>query len=93
MKRVLKGTGIPLGGLVTLACIPIYGVSESRLRQTFDIAATPITVERDYTGFREAAGAIRGRRLVRPEGSGKVRGGRPPRPPHPVPRVCTQEKE
>ena len=47
MKRVLKWIGITLGGLVILACIAIYGVSEYRLGETFDIAATPITVPTD----------------------------------------------
>jgi mono/diheme cytochrome c family protein len=44
---VLKWIGITLGALVIGACVVIYGVSEYRLRQTFDIAATPITVPTD----------------------------------------------
>jgi len=47
VKRVLKWIGITLGTLVIVACVAIYGVSEYRLRQTFDIAATPITVRTD----------------------------------------------
>lgn len=47
MKRVLKWIGITLGALVIGACVVIYGVSEYRLHETFDIAATPITVPTD----------------------------------------------
>ncbi len=47
MKRVLKWIGITVGALVIAACVAIYGVSEYRLRQRFDIAATPITVQTD----------------------------------------------
>ena len=51
MKRVLKWIGITFGTLVLLACVAIYGVSEYRLRQTFDIAAPPITVPTDSAGI------------------------------------------
>lgn len=47
MKRVLKWIGITLGALVIGACVVIYGASEYRLRETFDIAAAPITVPTD----------------------------------------------
>jgi len=47
VKRVLKWTAIVLGSLVTLALVVIYGVSEYRLRETFDIAATPVAVPTD----------------------------------------------
>ena len=51
MKRVLKWIGITLGALVVLACIAIYGVSEYRLHQTFDIVSVPITVPTDSAGI------------------------------------------
>ena len=51
MKRVLKWIGVTLGALVILACIAIYGVSEYRLHQTFDIASAPITVPTDSAGI------------------------------------------
>ena len=47
MKRVFKWIGITLGTLVILACAAIYGVSEYRLTQTFDIAAAPIAIPTD----------------------------------------------
>ena len=47
MKRVLKWIGITLGTLVIVAGVAIYGVSEYRLHQTFDIVAAPITVPTD----------------------------------------------
>ena len=47
MKRVLKWIGITLGTLVIVACVAIYGVSEYRLRETFDISAAPISIPTD----------------------------------------------
>ena len=51
MKRVLKWIGITLGTLVIVAGAAIYGVSEYRLHQTFDIVAAPITVPTDSAGL------------------------------------------
>ena len=51
MKRVLKWIGITLGTLVIVAGVAIYGVSEYRLHQTFDIVAAPITVPTDSAGL------------------------------------------
>jgi mono/diheme cytochrome c family protein len=51
VKRVLKWIGITLGALVILAGVAIYGVSEYRMRQTFDIAAAPITVPTDSSAI------------------------------------------
>jgi mono/diheme cytochrome c family protein len=48
VKRVLKWTTIGLVSIVVLALIVVYGVSEYRLRQTFDIAATPIIIPADF---------------------------------------------
>ena len=47
MKRVLKWIGITLGTIVIVVGLAIYGVSEYRLRETFDIAAAPITIPTD----------------------------------------------
>jgi mono/diheme cytochrome c family protein len=47
VKRVVKWTAIVLASIVVVALIAIYGVSEYRLRQTFDIAAAPIPVPND----------------------------------------------
>ena len=47
MKRAFKGIGIALGTLVVAVLLIVFGVSEYRLRQTFDIAATPIDVPTD----------------------------------------------
>jgi len=47
VKRVLKWIGITLGTLGIVAGVAIYGVSEYRLHQTFDIVAAPITVPTD----------------------------------------------
>jgi len=47
VKRVLKWVGITVITLVVAVCVVVYAVSEYRLRQTFDIAATPITVPTD----------------------------------------------
>ena len=51
MKRFLKWTAIGLCSVVVVALAIIYGVSEYRLGQTFDIAATPITVPTDSAGI------------------------------------------
>ena len=47
MKRALKWAGIVIGSLVVAVVVVIFGVSEYRLRQTFDIAATPIAAPTD----------------------------------------------
>jgi mono/diheme cytochrome c family protein len=47
VKRVLKWTAIVVVSIVVIALIVVYGVSEYRLRQTFDIAAAPIPVPND----------------------------------------------
>jgi len=44
VKRIAKWLAIGLGSIMALALLVIYGVSEYRLRQTFDIPATPITI-------------------------------------------------
>jgi mono/diheme cytochrome c family protein len=51
VKRVLKWIGITLGTLVIVAGVAIYGVSEYRLHQTFDIVAAPIMVPTDSTAL------------------------------------------
>jgi mono/diheme cytochrome c family protein len=47
MRRVLKWTALGLLSVVVLAVGAIYIVSEIRLRQTFDIAAEPVTLPTD----------------------------------------------
>lgn len=47
MKRILKWTAFVLASIVVVALLAIYGVSEYRLRQKFDIAATPISIPSD----------------------------------------------
>jgi mono/diheme cytochrome c family protein len=47
VKRTLKWVGIVLGALVVAVVLIVFGVSEYRLRQTFDIAATPIDIPAD----------------------------------------------
>jgi mono/diheme cytochrome c family protein len=51
VKRFLKWTGIGLGSLITVALLVIYGVSEYRLRQRYDIAAAPIAIPTDSAGI------------------------------------------
>jgi mono/diheme cytochrome c family protein len=51
VKRVFKWAAIGLASTVVLALIVVYGVSEYRLRQTFDIAATPITLPADFASL------------------------------------------
>lgn len=58
MKRFFKWTAIGLGSLVAVALLLIYGVSEYRLRQRFDIVAAPIAVPTD------SAGIARGRHIA-----------------------------
>lgn len=47
MKRFLKWTAISLGSLIAVLLVVIYGVSEIKLRQRYDVAATPIPVSTD----------------------------------------------
>ena len=47
MKRVLKWVAIVVVSIVVLATAAVYGVSEMKLRQTFDIAAAPVTIPND----------------------------------------------
>ena len=47
MKRAFKWIGIALGALVVAVFLIVFGVSEYRMRQTFDIAAAPIAVPTD----------------------------------------------
>jgi len=47
VKRFLKWTAIVLGSVVVVALAVIYGVSEYRLRQTFDIPAASIQIPTD----------------------------------------------
>ena len=51
MKRILKWTGITIVSVVAVLLIVIYAVSEYRLRQKFEIAATPIEVPTDSSGL------------------------------------------
>ena len=47
MKRVLKWAAIVVVSIVALAVVAVYGGSEMKLRQTFDIAAAPVTIPTD----------------------------------------------
>lgn len=47
MKRVLRWAAIVVVSMVALAAVTTYIVSEMRLRQTFDIAAAPVTIPTD----------------------------------------------
>ena len=51
MKRILKWTAITVVSIVAVLLIVIYAGSEYRLRQTFEIAATPIDVPTDSTAI------------------------------------------
>jgi hypothetical protein len=42
LKRFLKWTAISILGIIVVAALVITGLSEYRLRQKFDIPATPI---------------------------------------------------
>ena len=61
MKRLLRWVGIALGSLVVLAVIAyavVYGVSERRLRTTYEIPAVSISIPTDPESITE------GRRLA-----------------------------
>ena len=62
MKRILKWTAITVVSIVAVLLIVIYAGSEYRLRQKFDIAATPIQVPTD------SAGLERGRHVFQTRG-------------------------
>ena len=62
MKRFLKWTAVSILGIVVLAALAVFAVSEYRLRQKFDIAATPIAVPTD------SAALLRGRHLYATRG-------------------------
>ena len=62
MKRFFKWTGVAIIAIVAVLLIVIYAGSEYRLRQTFDIAATPIAVPTD------SAGLARGRHIFETRG-------------------------
>lgn len=47
MKRVLEWAAIVVVSIVVLAAAAVYGVSEMKLRQTFDIATAPVTLATD----------------------------------------------
>jgi mono/diheme cytochrome c family protein len=47
MKRVLKWAAIVLVSIVVVAAVAVYGISEMKLRQTFDVALTPVTISAD----------------------------------------------
>lgn len=47
MKRILKWTAISVLAIVVIAALAVLGVSEYRLREKFNIAATPIAVATD----------------------------------------------
>ena len=51
VKRFLKWTALGLGSLVAVLLLAIYGMSEYRLRQRYDVAAAPITLPTDSTGL------------------------------------------
>ena len=57
LKRIVKWVAISIMGIVAVAVVAIIGVSEYRLRQTFDIPATPVAVPTD------SASLARGRHL------------------------------
>ena len=62
MKRFLKWTAISILGIIVVAALAITGLSEYRLRQKFDIPATPIAVPTD------SAALVRGRHLYETRG-------------------------
>jgi mono/diheme cytochrome c family protein len=47
MKRVFKWLAIGVGSIIVIALVIVYGGSEYRLRQTFDIAAPTIAIPND----------------------------------------------
>jgi mono/diheme cytochrome c family protein len=62
MKRILKWTGIAVVSIVAVLLIVIYAGSEYRLREKFEIAATPIEVPTD------SAAIARGRHVLETRG-------------------------
>ena len=68
MKRFLKWTAISILGITVVAALVIFGVSEYRLRRTFDVAATPIAVPTD------SASLARGHHLFVTRGCGGCHG-------------------
>ena len=62
MKRILKWTGLTVVSIVAVLLIVIYAGSEYRLRQKFEIAATPIEVSTD------SAAIARGRHVFETRG-------------------------
>jgi len=62
MKRILKWTGITIISMVAVLLIIIFAGSEYRLRQKFEIAATPIEVPTD------SAAIARGRHVFETRG-------------------------
>jgi mono/diheme cytochrome c family protein len=62
MKRMLKWTAITVASIVAVLLIVIYAGSEYRLRQKFEIAATPIEVPTD------SAAIARGRHVFETRG-------------------------
>src|SRR4030095_2776779 len=51
MKRFLKWTAIVLCTVVVVALVVIYGVSEYRLRQTFDVRTAAVQIPTDSTSL------------------------------------------
>jgi mono/diheme cytochrome c family protein len=51
VKRILKWTGLTIVSLVAVLLLCIYGVSEYRLRQTFDVPSVSIAVPADSAGL------------------------------------------
>jgi mono/diheme cytochrome c family protein len=62
VKRALKWTGIVLASIVAVALLCIFGVSEYRLRETFDIPLVNVAVPTD------AASLARGRHVFETRG-------------------------
>lgn len=62
MKRILEWTAIGLASIIVIAVLALFGLSEYRLRETFDIAAMPIVVPTD------SASVARGYHVFRTRG-------------------------
>ena len=62
MKRFLKWTAVSILGIFVVAALAITGLSEYRLRQKFDIPATPVAV------LADSAALVRGRHLYETRG-------------------------
>ena len=62
MKRFLKWTAVSILGIIVVAALAITGLSEYRLRQKFDIPATPVAV------LADSAALVRGRHLYETRG-------------------------